>query len=86
VGKCCRGAHRIAVWKNKFGLKYLGGFWISLPLSDVAAKLVARTWMEILAGTAIAPIDIHTPLWLWSRSGFIPIAYRFAIVATEGTQ
>lgn len=32
--------------------------------------LVAEKWREALEGTGIAPIDIHTPLWLWSRAGF----------------
>lgn len=27
-------------------------------------------WNKILKGTKFAPIDIHTPLWLWGRSGF----------------
>lgn len=32
--------------------------------------IVADAWREILSSTDIAPIDIHTPLWLWSRRGF----------------
>lgn len=32
--------------------------------------LVAERWKELLAGTAWKPIDVHTPLWLWSRGGF----------------
>ncbi|HEX7761594.1 MAG TPA: hypothetical protein VF459_18960 [Caulobacteraceae bacterium] len=31
---------------------------------------VAEGWRRVLAGTAFAPIDLHTPLWLWSRGGF----------------
>jgi hypothetical protein len=31
---------------------------------------VSGLWAEILRGTELVPIDIHTPLWLWSRSGF----------------
>lgn len=31
---------------------------------------VAQLWEEVLSGTGIAPIDVHTPLWLWSRAGF----------------
>lgn len=30
----------------------------------------AEAWREIFEGTEYEPIDIHTPLWLWSRSGF----------------
>jgi hypothetical protein len=33
---------------------------------------VAEAWVEILAGSDLCPIDIHTPLWLWSRKNFIP--------------
>lgn len=37
---------------------------------------VADAWAEALSGTGLAPIDIHTPLWLWSRAGFPPIPER----------
>ncbi|WP_369900200.1 hypothetical protein [Bacillus manliponensis] len=33
-------------------------------------QLVAHTWEQVLEGSDIEPIDIHTPLWLWSRAGF----------------
>ena len=33
---------------------------------------VAKAWEKILAGTDLSPIDIHTPLWLWSRRHFEP--------------
>ncbi len=35
---------------------------------------VAEKWADLLAGTALAPIDVHTPLWLWSRAGFPDVA------------
>lgn len=35
-----------------------------------AAPLVAARWESLLSDTDLAPIDVHTPLWLWSRSGF----------------
>ena len=31
---------------------------------------VADAWRRILDGSGYAPIDMHTPLWLWSRGGF----------------
>ncbi|MFT6657871.1 hypothetical protein [Maritalea sp.] len=37
--------------------------------SDVG-MLTAQAWQDVLAGTGLAPIDVHTPLWLWSRGGF----------------
>lgn len=33
-------------------------------------RLVGEAWHRVLSGTGIDPIDIHTPLWLWSRGGF----------------
>ncbi len=33
-------------------------------------EIVADKWKNILKGTNIQPIDIHTPFWLWSRNGF----------------
>jgi hypothetical protein len=33
---------------------------------------VAAAWRDVLAGSGLAPIDIHTPLWLWSRRSFEP--------------
>lgn len=40
-----------------------------LNRSDVQLIVIER-WNEILKGTKYKPIDIHTPLWLWSRNGF----------------
>lgn len=31
---------------------------------------VAAAWETVLDGSGLAPIDIHTPLWLWSRADF----------------
>lgn len=44
-------------------------------LSDVEAKqpeLVAKTWQKLLAGSGLAPCDLHAPLWRWSRASFVP--------------
>lgn len=38
--------------------------------SSNVQKIVIERWQEILRGTRYRPIDIHTPLWLWSRNGF----------------
>lgn len=37
--------------------------------SDVQL-IVIEKWSKILKGTEFCPIDVHTPLWLWSRNGF----------------
>ncbi len=31
---------------------------------------VSAAWRNLLHGTQLSPIDVHTPLWLWSRAGF----------------
>lgn len=36
-------------------------------------KIVSESWVNLLRDTELSPIDVHTPLWLWSRGGFIPI-------------
>lgn len=33
-------------------------------------QVVIEAWKELFKGTEYKPIDIHTPLWLWSRNGF----------------
>ncbi len=38
--------------------------------SSNAQLICIDNWNKILKGTKFAPIDIHTPLWLWGRSGF----------------
>ena len=40
------------------------------PDGPLLASQVADRWAAILAGSGFAPIDMHTPLWLWSRGGF----------------
>lgn len=31
---------------------------------------LATRWEKLLDGTDLSPIDVHTPMWLWSRGGF----------------
>lgn len=33
-------------------------------------EVVASRWREILKETDLVPIDVHTPMWLWSRGKF----------------
>ncbi len=33
-------------------------------------EIVAKRWQEFLKGTGLVPIDVHTPMWLWSRGKF----------------
>ncbi|MBI2409606.1 hypothetical protein HYV30_01010 [Candidatus Kaiserbacteria bacterium] len=32
---------------------------------------ISQRWREILKGSGIDPIDMHPPLWFWSRNNFI---------------
>jgi len=32
---------------------------------------ISKKWRNVLADSGIAPIDMHSPLWFWSRNGFI---------------
>lgn len=32
---------------------------------------ISDRWRELLKGSGIDPIDMHEPLWFWSRNGFI---------------
>lgn len=32
---------------------------------------ISERWRKILKGSGINPIDMHPPLWFWSRNGFV---------------
>ena len=38
--------------------------------SSAVQAIVSDKWQQVFAQTPCNPIDIHTPLWLWSRQGF----------------
>jgi len=42
--------------------------------ADEALKLkkdeISDRWRQALKGTGLSPIDMHSPLWFWSRNGF----------------
>jgi len=39
--------------------------------SGITKEKISERWRGILAGSGINPIDMHPPLWFWSRNGFI---------------
>lgn len=41
--------------------------------SNNVQEIVIERWQELFNNTRYKPIDIHTPLWLWSRNGFTEI-------------
>jgi hypothetical protein len=44
---------------------------ISKKESECLAKeKISEIWRELLKGTGINPIDMHAPLWFWSRNNF----------------
>jgi hypothetical protein len=38
-----------------------------------SAESVARAWGDFLDGHHFSPVDLHAPLWRWSRAGFPPV-------------
>lgn len=36
----------------------------------MSREKIAEKWRALLVGTEINPVDLHSPLWFWSRSGF----------------
>lgn len=38
--------------------------------SSNVQEIVIDKWQNLLKNTSLKPIDVHTPLWLWSRNGF----------------
>lgn len=58
------------VCKSTYRLGLISG--AELQSSSVQ-KIVIERWQELLSGTKYSPINVHTPLWLWSRSGFISL-------------
>lgn len=49
-------------------------------------QAVASAWERALHGSSFAPIDVHTPLWLWSRAGFPLLASNENEVNTPTTK
>lgn len=54
----CKATHKLGLISDK-----------EFESSNVQS-LVIHAWEEVLQNTEYNPIDIHTPLWLWSRNGF----------------
>lgn len=38
---------------------------VRMDRDDISAR-----WREVLEGTGLSPIDMHSPLWFWSKNGF----------------
>ncbi len=36
----------------------------------LSKEQISERWRSLLQGTGIDPIDLHSPLWFWSRNGF----------------
>ncbi len=41
-----------------------------------AQEMVTEAWTDLLAATELVPIDMHTPLWLWSKARFPTLQYN----------
>jgi hypothetical protein len=42
-----------------------------LEAEKISRETLSLKWRELLEGTGIDPIDVHPPLWFWSRSKFL---------------
>jgi len=38
---------------------------------SLSKEEISKRWRDILANSNINPIDMHPPLWFWSRNGFV---------------
>jgi len=38
---------------------------------NLTREEISERWRLVLAGSGIDPIDMHPPLWFWSRNGFV---------------
>lgn len=38
---------------------------------NLSKDQISERWRELLDGSGIDPIDMHPPLWFWSRNGFL---------------
>ena len=54
------------IHNNKKDFPYLGGN----KICNYWLYVIANRWDELLEGTDLKPIDVHTPMWLWSRGKF----------------
>ncbi len=37
---------------------------------NLSKEKISEKWRDVLKGTGINPIDMHSPLWFWSRNSF----------------
>ena len=54
---------------NNKNESYVGTCKMVEVLSSVQI-LIAERWERLLEGTDLKPIDVHTPMWLWSIGKF----------------
>ena len=43
----------------------------SQEAEKLSKEKISERWRKILEGSGINPIDMHAPLWFWSKNGFI---------------
>lgn len=39
--------------------------------TTLTREQISERWRQVLKGSGINPIDLHPPLWFWSRNGFL---------------
>jgi len=38
---------------------------------NLSKEEISEKWRQILKNSGITPIEMHPPLWFWSRNGFL---------------
>lgn len=46
------------------------GILTEVEASKMSRDDISNRWREVLVGTGLSPIDMHSPLWFWSRNNF----------------
>lgn len=42
-----------------------------IEAGELSKEEISKRWREVLKRSGIDPIDMHPPLWFWSRNGFL---------------
>lgn len=46
------------------------GVLTELESKNMSREEIAERWRKVLSGTGLAPSDMHSPLWFWSKNNF----------------
>lgn len=67
-----RNKHQISIIPDVHVTRASAHLGLIKDTNGVKPEYVAAIWRAGLEGTGIAPMDLHAPLWRWSRAEFMP--------------